>query len=378
MTAFDQARHLFQEGLDFVHSGQLNDAARVFRQALSLAPARPSLLFNLAVVLLGLGQQDEAIELLEQAVVQTPDDIDVLERLGVACAESGRLLRSAEILQKATDLEPARVALWTCRGSVLRELGRYETAADCFRRAIDLGADPDLHRFYLASVDAVGAGSRVPAHPPLDYVKGLFDAYSDDFESHLIALGYQAPDILVKEAVALCALPYRRCLDLGCGTGLIGKRIRELESQYASLSADPSRLEGVDVSARMVDLAAQSGVYDQLYQADLLAWLEAAQPAYDAVFAADVFIYVGALEEVFSAVSMLLQAGGLFAFSVEASATDEAGFQLMPSLRYAHSRPYLERLALRNGMDIVQIREGVVRFDQNRPVDGFFVFLRRI
>jgi predicted TPR repeat methyltransferase len=86
----------------------------------------------------------------------------------------------------------------------------------------------------------------------------------------------------------------------------------------------------------MVDLAAQSGVYDQLYQADLLAWLETAQPAYDAVFAADVFIYVGALEEVFSAVSMLLQAGGLFAFSVEASATDEAGFQLMPSLRYAH------------------------------------------
>jgi predicted TPR repeat methyltransferase len=373
------------EGLAAMQAGTPVDAEQAFRRALGLVPGRLSVLINLGVALLQQGRAEAAIEFLEQAVASAPDDVDALGHLGVACAQSGRLQRGLEVLQHSLKLNPDQGAAWGCLGSILRELGRYEEASRSFEQALHLGADPELNQYYLAAVSFSGP-STVPRQSPLQYVQGLFDAYSVDFDKHLAALGYEVPQVLVDTAVSLGGFPCEASLDLGCGTGLIGERLREVASMATAAGSARVRIDGLDASAGMIQRARHGGAYDDLFLAELNQWLLSTNRLYQLIFAADVFIYVGALEEVFKGVSACLSSGGIFAFSVERldevplGERDQAvsGFGLLPSLRYAHSQSYLEALALRNGMSTVRVQEGVLRHDQHKPVHGLYVFMRRV
>ncbi|WP_163364132.1 class I SAM-dependent DNA methyltransferase, partial [Klebsiella aerogenes] len=72
---------------------------------------------------------------------------------------------------------------------------------------------------------------------------------------------------------------FRLALDLGCGTGLMGERLRPFVD----------RLEGYDISASMLRKARDKGVYDHLGKADLQQFSYAGE-APDLVTAADVFM----------------------------------------------------------------------------------------
>ena len=94
------------------------------------------------------------------------------------------------------------------------------------------------------------------------------------------------------------------------------------------------------------------------------------------MLAADVFIYVGDLEPVFTRLERAM-AEGVFCFSVESLEGDGAGLRLLPSLRYAHSAAYLERLASRHGFEVVAMTHAPVREDQGQVIEGLYVILRR-
>ena len=177
---------------------------------------------------------------------------------------------------------------------------------------------------------------------------------------------YRAHELLVQGLQALGPRRYPSVLDLGCGTGLCGPLVRPL--------AD--RLDGVDLSAGMLARARETGVYDQLFEADIGDWLGGAQRQDDLVLAADVFIYVGALEPVFRGVADILAPGGVFAFSVEAL-PDAEDFRLMPSLRYAHSQAYVRRLAAQHGLLLRAVNQAPLREDQQQPVMGHYIYLQR-
>jgi tetratricopeptide (TPR) repeat protein len=73
-------------------------------------------------------------------------------------------------------------------------------------------------------------------------------------------------------------------------------------------------------------------------------FLAATALRFDLILAADVFIYVGDLAAVFRSVRRILEPGGCLAFTVEPAKTGQ-DIQLLPSLRYAHSQTYVQRLA---------------------------------
>jgi predicted TPR repeat methyltransferase len=105
---------------------------------------------------------------------------------------------------------------------------------------------------------------------------------------------------------------------------------------------------------------------------------QAAAPV-DLVVAADVFIYVGALDEVFAQVARVMPPGGFFCFSAEQSGPGAtAGFELLPSLRYAHDEGYVRRLADTHGFDVARLAHETVREEQRQPIAGMFVHLRRV
>jgi SAM-dependent methyltransferase len=77
-------------------------------------------------------------------------------------------------------------------------------------------------------------------------------------------------------------------------------------------------LEGVDLSAAMVEQARRKGVYDRLEVGDAVATLRGATDRFDIVIAADVVAYVGNLESLLAAVRAASVPGGRFAFSARA------------------------------------------------------------
>jgi predicted TPR repeat methyltransferase len=394
---FDEARDLFLDGVRLHEAGRFAEAERQFQASLALLPGRPSTLANLGATRLKLGKPEQALEVLEQALSKDPGAADALQYRAVALGMLGRheaaldawrhslrlrpdhgptwvlhgetlqqLDRHDEALDsydKALSHDPRLGVAWSRRGALLKDMGRHAEAAEAFQQAIAHGDDPELNRYFLAALN----GADQPATPPVGYVEMLFDGYAEKFDQHLVqVLNYQAHRVLVDQLATL-GRRFARALDLGCGTGLCGPLIRPAAQ----------RLEGVDLSSKMLAKAEALGVYDTLTQADLADFLAQTDHRYDLVLAADVFIYVGALQEVFDGVARVIEPRGIFCFSVE-RACDEEDFVLRPSQRYAHSERYLRGLALRHGFEVRSVLHHPIREDQRQPIAGMYVCLEAI
>ena len=104
-----------------------------------------------------------------------------------------------------------------------------------------------------------------------------------------------------------------RVADLGCGTGLVGKALRD-----ANMAA---YVAGVDLAPKIVDQARQRAVYDRLDVGDAVEWLEQrvlVGDQFDLVVAADVLPYLGAVEPLMRATSLALGGSGHAVLSTEA------------------------------------------------------------
>ena len=136
-------------------------------------------------------------------------------------------------------------------------------------------------------------------------------------------------------------------------------------------------MSGVDLSPGMIEKAAATNTYDRLEVADIVENLRVRPRAYDLLASADVLIYLGDLSPTFEAAASALRPGGLFAFSVEAGTGDRYSLQKR-SQRFAHSKPYLQRLASIYGFSQVKFLDVELRQESRQPVMGFVVILRLI
>ena len=362
--AIERARSHFLQGVDHFEYGRLDDAAQHFEAALALAPGRPSVLSNLGLTRFHQGRFDDAAAHLKAAAAADPEQSSTWVALARCLGQLGRPDEALTALDRALALDQQIAEAWSLRGNLLREARRLPEAARCFERALALGAEPELHRYFLAAV----TGAEAPAQPPRAYVETLFDDYADSFSQHLMgSLRYQGPERLVALLGEQGATRFDAALDLGCGTGLCGALLRPLCGQ----------LFGVDLSERMVEQARASGHYDSLLHGDATEALAGPPQRLDLVIAADVFIYVGRLEAVFEGVSRALRPGGWLAFTVE-RAPDERDVQLLPSLRHAHSEPYLRRLAAAHRLQVRVLTEAPIREDQGRPVPGWYGLMQLV
>jgi predicted TPR repeat methyltransferase len=360
-STFTRARDAFLAGVAHYEAGRLAEAEQQFLAALALVPGRPSTLTNLGAVQVKLGRFDAAIGHLRQAVAQEPANAEAWGHLGVALAERGRLPDAIDAFDRTLALQPKQAAAWMFRGNALRELGRADEAAASYEHALANGGDDTLIRYYLAAL----RGGRTPTATPRQYVQALFDGYAGEFDTHLVqALRYDGPQVIA-DRIAQLGRRFARALDLGCGTGLCAPLLAPV----------CDAIDGVDLSANMLDQARARGVYDALAQGDLVEHLGATPQRYELAVAADVLIYLGDLGPLFTGVRRVLAPGGVFAFSVEEEAGD-ADFTLRPSLRYAHSEGYVRALAVQHGFDMLELRHRPVREDQRVPVPGMFCWLR--
>ncbi|CAM9693473.1 unnamed protein product [Scytosiphon promiscuus] len=125
---------------------------------------------------------------------------------------------------------------------------------------------PPLGEGTIAAAEKAVISPPAPVAAPREYVVGLYNAYAETFDSHLQgSLAYRTPTVIVETLRALYqGRRWRRCLDLGAGTGLSG----------LAASAVCDRLVGVDLSPAMVRRARDKRVYHRLLVGDVVETVE--------------------------------------------------------------------------------------------------------
>ena len=93
------------------------------------------------------------------------------------------------------------------------------------------------------------------------------------------------------------------------------------------------------------------------------------------MIAADVLVYLGDLAPLFEAVAKAMALKGLLAFSVEAE--DGAGFRLQPTMRFTHSRAYVEAALAAAGLSLVDVKTSSTRREAGEDVPGLIFVARR-
>jgi predicted TPR repeat methyltransferase len=288
-------------------------------------------------------------------------------KAAVELAARGDFAAAADVLMQTVEAAPGFATAWFALGAIRDRLGDRDGAVAAFLAASR--ADPEDYHGARLQLARLGAGAGTPAMTE-PYVRRLFDQYAGRYDAALTEhLHYRGP-VLLRDAVTSALERLRRpmrfesLLDLGCGTGLAGQVFRPFAA----------RLVGVDLSAAMIARAEAKGDYDRLVVANLAAFLsdEIAKAAkYDLVVAADVFVYVNDLAPVLADIARVLAPRGVVAFTVETHS--DAGVALLPTLRFAHSEPYLREIIAAAGLKLLALERAAIRTEKGTPVAGLAV-----
>jgi predicted TPR repeat methyltransferase len=272
-------------------------------------------------------------------------------------AAEGDHAAAADLLEQVIEIAPGSAPAWAALGEARERSGTPDTARAAWPRAAALDPEGRLG----ADLRLARLEGRTPDAMPATYVRALFDDYAPHFERHLVdGLAYRGPELLV--AALDAAVPGRRfgrALDLGCGTGLMGR----------ALAGRAARIDGVDIAPRMIDVARRSGAYAMLTVASLDEAVAAApEGTFDLITAADVLVYLGDLSSVFASIARVLTPGGLFAFT--AQRCHAGGHAFGADLRFAHSPGCIETALAGAGLLTEQLDALWARRENGRPVPG--------
>tara|TARA_R110002020_G_scaffold34066_26_gene103729 strand:+ start:1749 stop:2561 length:813 start_codon:yes stop_codon:yes gene_type:complete len=255
------------------------------------------------------------------------------------------------------------------RALALEKAGEFDAAAKAYADVLSL--DPDDHGGASVRLASMKRGD-VPVRAPEAYVTTLFDQHADVFDKVLVEdLGYHVPMLLRQRLIELGETSFERMLDLGCGTGLTGGALEDM--------ADDAT--GIDLAENMVEIAHEKGLYDTLYVADAVDYLDDNDDdPFDLIAATDVLPYLGELEPLFAAVAKNANPAALFCFSSETLPEAEfegrsytvGGFQ-----RFAHTETYVRQALNAAGFTCIEAGDIIVRHEQGLPIAGHLFVARK-
>jgi predicted TPR repeat methyltransferase len=326
------------------------------------------------------GRLGEAARLYQEILRADPGLPEALYGWGVLCMDRGQLPEALAAFDTGVTAAPNNASLWFERGNALLVAQRLDDALESYERAVAIQPDfAEANNNRLAALFTLG---RAPRCPP-SYIRRTFDAFASHYDETMLSrLGYRGHHHLRQLADAV--LPRRmdrwHILDLGCGTGLAGETFKDL--------AAGGRLDGIDLSPKMLEGARLRGIYGELITGDIETVLAEPGPSYDLILAADTMSYLGDLSRVFAGVAARLVPEGFYLFAVESMPGD--GWEQTPRKLFRHSDSYVRRAAAAARLVPVHVAElggdwargsrredATVLHDGRLPVTGLAIALQR-
>ena len=348
-------------GACYASLGQMDTAVNRYEKALDIKPDYADAHNNLAITLQGLDQLDAAVERYKKALAIKPDYAEAHYNLGDTLHKLGQLDASVRSYEKAIAIKPDYAEAHNNLGNTLKRLGQLDAAVRSYKKALAIKPD------YVVPQHMINAlTGNTSTKPPKEYVKNLFDDYAERFDDSLIKqLGYKLP-FLMKELILKLdpkRKAFEKVIDLGCGTGLTGKELRDISGN----------LTGIDISSNMVNKARELDVYDRLIEGDVVDILSSSKEKYDLFIALDVFVYIGELTKIIKTVRQCCNKNALFIFSIETQ--EEDGYSLLKSARYSHSEGYILKTAS-DGFKLIKSQEVNLRKQKESWIKGKIFFLQ--
>lgn len=151
-----------------------------------------------------------------------------------------------------------------------------------------------------------------------DDVASYYDRWARGYDDELATWSYDAPSIVA--GLTLEAVPdARSVLDAGCGTGLVGRTLREAGYQH--------ELFGVDISDESLAVAREAGGYTDLRLANLQTGLEFDDDRFDALVCVGVMTYVPDVERCWREFARVVRSGGVVVVTQRDDLWDERDCQ---------------------------------------------------
>ncbi len=430
----DQSFHdaAFNLGMLYQDNDMLQEAVGLYKHCLRISADRLDAWINLGTSYHALGDMDKSIFAYKKALEKsssvkggTSSELDpkvlssVNEHLGRALLRKrDQLLQPDDSVEKLT-ADAVRYLSVALQLDDTNEIARHMMMAN-----LDL-LTTEIKRGLAVDLDGTGTA-------PEEYVRKLFDDYSENFEASLSNLDYRVPQFIMEYLSTSPRGNPSLVIDLGCGTGLLGPL-------FAATNLTQPVLVGVDLSLKMLHEAEKKDTYDYLVAGDIVKFLwlmrelifdrqfaplettprrklagsrvkslEALeqQGGLDETFpltkesfdggggailyaAADVFVYIGDLEPLFKALAALVRKGDFVIFTVENADTGETkdtanqvGWVLQSTGRYAHRLKYIEGLLTQepcNGrLKLISVERVVPRRELDKDIQGYLIVLEGV
>lgn len=367
-------------GVLLQNSGSYDEAILYHVHAYNLVPHNATYVFKLGTAMLGIEEYDAALELFEEALRLAPNYADAYHMAAREYARRGDLAAAGQAFLKGLVFAPDDEELRRHYGQFLQSKGENSAAEQQYSEIIEKGGQEAAAAAFLKeTVAPAPATAPLPAKTPPKLVDDLSSNFDKSFEKALEEnQQHRAPGILLNllkspeaKAARDVTSEANRIIDLGCGTGLNGMLLRHLAI----------RLEGVDLSNKLLQRAEEKKLYAALHKADLDEFLAGSEAgSFDIAFAADVFTFIGDLAPVFKGISHALVPGGLFVFSCDAlrESDPHPHYAILPTARYAHKESYVQQLAKDAGLKVLTIKQDTVRSYMGHDVPGLFGLMTKI
>ena len=133
--------NLFQNGHTLHQTGNLEEAAMLYRKVLEIQPEHVDANFLMGTLNLQQGNLDTASTFLKKTITLKPDDAMAYNNLAIVLQEQGKLDEAKESYCKAISLVPDYAEAHYNLANVLKEQGRLDEAIKSYEQAITLIPD---------------------------------------------------------------------------------------------------------------------------------------------------------------------------------------------------------------------------------------------
>ena len=265
--------------------------------------------------------------------------------------------------KRVVELKPDDWDAWYDLGEICQCVNRREEARAAYQKYFE--AHPED-----AEIEHLLVALRDDAPPPRTSdraIQQIYKGFAASYEARMLEdLKYQGPEHLgegirsvIGDSTGLTVL------DLGCGSGLAGTRLKDWAGH----------MTGVDLAPQMIELAAKRNIYDRLEVGEITQWLENTAERFDLIASCDCIIYFGDIHPIVAAAAKRLKPGGVFALSMERG--DRYPFHLTDTGRYEHHPNHVRDAAAAAGLAVAYLNEAFLRMEYGSPVTGIFAVLKR-
>lgn len=154
---------------------------------------------------------------------------------------------------------------------------------------------------------------------PVNETLAIYAKWAVSYDADLIEAGYESPR-RIAEALAKFANLKTSILDFGCGTGLSGKALYDIGFK---------KLDGMDISTEMLEIAKVRGLYDQLWKSEPGEMTDVNMGQYDIIVAAGVVSLGAAPPETLSIMINKLSTNGLIGLSFNNPTIEDGSYDIV-------------------------------------------------